>query len=166
MKTRYLLIMLLAALSTTLYASEKKTKESVRQTTSLKGVWQMCFYVSETPDTPGEPKPGNTFKVLSEDGYITNFTVIPNKGAIITGYGTYKQVSDSVYHENIERSIHLPMLNNQINALQFELCEGGKFLRLKFYIEKDEYGNTVDTWYHETWKRVEMPDKYPDNLVR
>lgn len=164
MKTRNLLIIILAMLLVVPGVMAKKNKKNFKAA-NLKGVWQMCFYVSESPDIPGELRPGNTFKVLSEDGYITNFTVIPNKGAVITGHGTYEQVSDSIYHENIVRSIHLPMLNDQVNALQFDISDD-KLLWLKFYIEKDEYGNTVDTWYHEVWKRVEMPDKYPENLVR
>ena len=29
---------------------------------NLKGIWQMCFYVSGTPQVPGELKPSNSFK--------------------------------------------------------------------------------------------------------
>ena len=32
---------------------------------NLKGIWQMCFYVSGTPQVPGELKPSNSFKILS-----------------------------------------------------------------------------------------------------
>ena len=61
---------------------------------NLKGIWQLCHYVSESPDAPGVLKPSNTFKVLSDDGRIVN-------------------------------------------------C-----------------------WYKETWKRIEMPDKFPEDIVR
>ena len=57
------------------------------------------FLCIRVPDIPGELKPGNTFKVLTDDGHITNFTVIPNKGAIITGEGLYEQTSDNTYVE-------------------------------------------------------------------
>ena len=30
---------------------------------NLKGIWQMCFYVSGTPQVPGELKPSNSFKI-------------------------------------------------------------------------------------------------------
>ena len=164
MKKLRLIIILTTMLSmvTCLMAQEKSENF---KSANLEGVWQMCFYVSESPDIPGELKPGNTFKVLTQDGHITNFTVIPNKGAIITGYGTYKQIAENQYDECIECSIHLPMLNGQINHLQFEI-KGDRLLKLKFFIEKDEDGNLVNTWYHETWAKVIMPEKYPENLAR
>jgi len=164
MKTRYLFTLIAAMLLMVPGVMAQKSKNKF-QKANLNGIWQMCCYISESPDAPGELKPSNTFKILTNDGQITNFTVIPTKGAVITGVGTYEQVSDGVYNENIKRSIHLPMLNNQVNTLYFELQED-KYLRLKFYIEKDENGNILDAWYHETWQRVEMPDKYPENLVR
>lgn len=165
MKKHYFLVLLAAMLLIVPgVMAQKKNKKDFKEA-NLKGIWQMCSYVSSTPDTPGELKPSYTFKILSDDGRITNFTVIPNKGAIITGYGTYKQESDSIYTESIERNIHLPMLNNQVNKLYFEI-EDNTLLHLKFYIEKDENGNTLDSWFYETWKRVEMPAVYPDGLVR
>lgn len=164
MKARYLftfITMMLFVVTSGMAQKKKKNFEPA----NLQGVWQMCFYVSESPDAPSQLKPGNTFKVLTPGGFITNFTIIPNQGAIITGYGKYEQVSDNLYHESIERSIHLPVLNSQVNQLQFEIKDD-KVLHLKFYIEKDQFGNTVDTWYNETWTRVEMPDSYPVDLVR
>ena len=164
MKQHYSFIILAAMLLGVINVMAQETDSSFKPA-NLKGIWQMCFYVSESPDIPGELKPGNTFKVLTDDGHITNFTVIPNNGAIITGEGLYEQTSDNTYVENISRSIHLPMLNGKPNTLTFEIQEN-RLLKLKFYIEKDEYGNTVDTWYHEIWMRVNMPPKYPKDLVR
>ena len=164
MKQHYSFIILAAMLLGVINVMAQETDSSFKPA-NLKGIWQMCFYVSESPDIPGELKPGNTFKVLTDDGHITNFTVIPNKGAIITGECLYEQTSDNTYVENISRSIHLPMLNGKPNTLTFEIQEN-RLLKLKFYIEKDEYGNTVDTWYHEIWMRVNMPPKYPKDLVR
>ena len=51
----------------------------------LEGIWQLCHYVSENPEIPGTLKPSNTFKVLSDDGRIVNFTIRPGADAIITG---------------------------------------------------------------------------------
>lgn len=70
---------------------------------NLKGIWQLCHYVSESPDAPGVLKPSNTFKVLSDDGRIVNFTIRPGADAIITGYGSYEQLSDHTYAESIEK---------------------------------------------------------------
>ena len=131
----------------------------------LKGIWQLCHYVSEVPDVPGILKPSNTFKVLGDDGRIANFTLLPGKDAIITGYGTYVQLTDSTYKESIEKNIHLPMLDNKDNVLYFELGEGG-LMHLKYYITKDLDGNELNTWYYETWKRVTMPAKFPKDIVR
>ena len=100
----------------------------------LNGIWQLCHYVSESPNIPGELKPSNTFKVLSNDGRIVNFTVIPGSDAIITGYGTWKQLTDDSYKESIEKNIHLPMLDNKDNILQFEIKED--YLYLKFFIKR------------------------------
>ena len=75
-------------------------------------------------EIPGTLKPSNTFKVLSDDGRIVNFTIRPGADAIITGYDTYRQISGTAYKESIERNIHLPMLDNKDNILEFEMGEG------------------------------------------
>ena len=107
----------------------------------LKGIWQMCFYVSGVPNTPGELKPSNSFKILSDDGKFTNMTVIPNHGAII------------------------PQLVGSDNILEFEM-KGGDVMVLKFFVKTDKDGNDINSWYYETWKRVKMPAAYPKDLVR
>lgn len=132
---------------------------------NLEGIWQLCHYVSESADVPGMLKPSNTFKVLGKDGRIVNFTLIPGSDAIITGYGTYEQLTDNSYKESIEKNIHLPMLDNQDNVLQFEM-ESDEYMHLKYFISKDLNGNELNCWYHETWKRVVMPDKFPEDIVR
>lgn len=131
----------------------------------LEGIWQLCHYVSENPDIPGVLRASNTFKVLSDDGRIVNFTVRPGSDAIITGYGTYQQITDNSYKESIERSIHLPMLDNKDNVLEFEMSDGGDVMHLKYFIERDLNGNELNSWFHETWKRVRMPDKFPEDIV-
>ena len=44
---------------------------------NLKGIWQMCFYVSGTPQVPGELKPSNSFKILSYPFGVATLTFIP-----------------------------------------------------------------------------------------
>ena len=132
----------------------------------LQGIWQMCFYVSSSPDVPGELKPSNSFKVLTADGKFVNMTVIPNRGAIIIGSGTYKVSSDDKYVEHVEKSLDLPQLNGTDNVLYFSLKESDSVMILKYYMEKDVDGNVIDTWVYETWKRVSMPPTYPKDLVR
>lgn len=131
----------------------------------LKGIWQLCHYVSEEQGIPGMLKPSNTFKVLTADGHIVNFTLIPGKDAIVTGYGMYEQLTDNTYRESIEKNIHLPMLDNKDNILEFEI-ENGEIMYLKYFIAKDLNGNELNTWYHETWKRLSMPSKFPEGIVR
>lgn len=140
-------------------------KKAKFQPANLKGIWQLCHYVSELPDVPGVLRPSNTFKVLSDDGRIVNFTIIPGSSAIITGYGTYKQLTKNTYKESIEKNIHLPMLDNKDNILEFEIVDG-KLLHLKYYIAKDLNGNELNSWYHETWTRLDMPAKIPEDIVR
>lgn len=131
---------------------------------NLQGIWQLCHYVSELPDVPGSLRPSNTFKVLSADGHIVNFTVRTGTDAIITGYGTYEQLTDNTYRESIEKNIHLPMLDHKDNVLEFEIVDD--IMYLKYFISKDLNGNELNTWFHETWKRLEMPDKFPEDIVR
>lgn len=163
MRKLYFFTMLTAMLfAVTGAMAQKKAKF---QPANLKGIWQLCHYVSEVPDVPGILKPSNTFKVLSDDGRIVNFTIIPGQSAIITGYGTYKQVTVNSYKESIEKNIHLPMLDNKDNILEFEI-EDDELLHLKYFIAKDLNGNELNSWFHETWKRVEMPDVFPEDIVR
>ena len=163
MKKKYFITMLAAVLLAVTGAMAQK-KASFTPA-DLKGIWQLCHYVSEIPDVPGALKPSNTFKVLSDDGRIVNFTLIPGKDAIITGYGTYTQLTDNSYRESIEKNIHLPMLDNKDNILEFEMGEGG-LMHLKYFISKDLNGNELNCWYHETWKRVMMPAAVPEDIVR
>lgn len=150
-------VLLLIVTGTAIAQTKGKEKKP-----TLNGIWQMCFYASETENIPGVLKAGNTFKVLSDDGKITNFTITPNRNAVITGYGTYEQLSDSTYAENIERSIHLPVLNSKTNILHYEFIEG-EYMRIKFFIKEDEQGNLMNSWYYETWRKIDMPDKKMEN---
>lgn len=162
---RHLFFTMLAAMLLAVTGATAQEKANFKPA-DLKGIWQLCHYVSETPDVPGTLKPSNTFKVLSDDGRIVNFTIIPGSDAIITGYGSYKQLSDNTYKESIEKNIHLPMLDNKDNILEFELTEKGEYMHLKFFIARDLNGNELNSWYYETWKRVRMPAKFPEDIVR
>ena len=71
----------------------------------------------------------------------------------------------AAYKESIEKNIHLPMLDNKDNILEFEMGAGG-VMYLKYFIEKDLNGNELNTWFHETWKRVTMPPVFPEDIVR
>lgn len=163
MKRKYFITMLAAMLLAVTGAMAQQNTSF--KPANLKGIWQLCHYVSDTPGVPGILKPSNTFKVLSDDGRIVNFTLIPGKDAIITGYGTYVQLTDNSYKESIEKNIHLPMLDNKDNVLEFELSNDG-LMRLKYFISKDLNGNELNSWFHETWKRVVMPPKFPEDIVR
>ncbi len=138
---------------------------SVFTPTNLNGIWQMCFYMSGNPEVPGELKPSNSFKILSDDGKFTNLTVIPNQGAIIIGSGTYWQSAINAYTEHVEKNLHLPQLVGVDNVLEFEMKDDDVMV-LKFFVKTDNDGNEINSWYYETWKRVIMPAAYPENLVR
>lgn len=161
MKRQYLFISVMAlfAIFATECWGQKKGKAD------LEGIWQLCFYVSEAKDAPASLRAGNTFKILSKDGHITNFTVIPGRGAIITGDGTYK-VKKNILRESVKKNIHLPMLEGLDNDLQFTLSEDGDVMSVKFFVKEDAQGHVIDAWHYETWRRVEMPAEYPQDLVR
>ena len=63
MKKKYFITMLAAVLLAVTGAAAQK-KASFKPA-DLKGIWQLCHYVSEIPDVPGALKPSNTFKVLA-----------------------------------------------------------------------------------------------------
>lgn len=160
---RHLLFVLAAMVL--LAGSGKAKAQNAKETAGLSGIWQMCFYVSSEPDMPGELKPSNSFKILSDDGRFTNMTVVPNKGAIIIGSGTYKQTADNAFTEHVERNLHLPQLIGQDNVLEFEM-KGGEVMLVKFFVKTDAEGHELNSWYYETWKKVKMPVSYPKDLVR
>lgn len=132
---------------------------------ALNGIWQMCFYVSGDPSIPGELKPSNSFKMLTDDGKFINMTVVPNHGAIIIGSGTYKQTAVNAFTEHVEKNLHLPQLVGKDNVLEYEM-RGGDVMLVKFFVKKDAEGNDIDSWYYETWKKVKMPAVLPKDLVR
>ena len=158
MKRRFLLI----AMAMFLLTGFSRT---TAQTSELKGIWQMCFYVSGDPSIPGELKPSNSFKILTDDGKFINMTVIPNKGAIIIGSGTYWQSAPNAFTEHVEKNLHLPQLVGVDNVLEYEM-KGGDVMMVKFFVKKDPEGNEINSWYYETWKKVKMPASYPKDLVR
>ena len=157
MKSRSLLFAMVLAVAGTFQVAAQSVQEKVPFT--LSGIWQMCFYRSSQPGIPGELKTGNTLKILS------NVVMMPT-GAIVIGYGTYTIDSDSTYTENVEKNIHLPQLNNQKNVLHYTLKDQNKVMVLKYFLKDDIDGNRIDSWCYETWKRVDMPSKYPENIVR
>lgn len=164
MKRQYLFLMVMAFLligTSRVMGQEKSAFAPV----DLKGIWQMCFYVSGNPQIPGELKPSNSFKILSDDGKFTNMTVIPNHGAIVIGSGTYAQTAANAYTEHVEKNLHLPQLVGVDNVLEFDM-KGGDVMVLKFFVKTDVDGNEINSWYYETWKRVKMPPSYPKDLVR
>ena len=117
---RNLFSALVAALLLTT-AGTLKAQEAQYTPAPLEGIWQLCHYVAESADEEGTLRPSYTFKVLTDDHRITNFTVIPGKAAIITGYGSWQQLTDDCYRESIEKNIHLPMLDNQNNDITFRI---------------------------------------------
>ena len=76
------------------------------------------------------------------------------------------KVKNNVLRESVKKNIHLPMLEGQDNDLQFTLSENGNIMSVKFFVKEDTQGNIIDAWYYETWRRVEMPAEYPQDLVR
>lgn len=165
MKKNLFLSMLAAMLLTVSGAMAQIIVAPNVKAANLVGIWQLCHYVSEKPNVPGELKPSNTFKVLSDDGRITNFTVIPGSSAIITGVGTWIQNTDNCFRESMEKNIHLPMLDNKDNVLEFEMPDSD-YMHVKFFIKKDLNGNELNSWFYETWKRVKMPNEFPQDIVR
>ncbi|WP_300725566.1 DUF4488 domain-containing protein [uncultured Bacteroides sp.] len=143
------------------WAQDAKEKDP----NSLNGIWQMCFYRSASPDIPGELKTSNSLKILADDGNYYNLVMMP-QGAIIIGYGTYSVPEKGVLAEKVEKNIHLPQLNGQRNDLHFELREGGDLMYVKYFLKNDIHGNEINSWNYEIWKRVEMPDSYPENIIR
>lgn len=155
---------LFLALSLLVVSGSALAQSAEKVPISLNGVWQMCFYRSNSPDVAGELKTSNSLKILSDDGRFTNLVMMPH-GAIIIGEGTYEMNSEKSYTEIVERNLHLPQLNGKKNVMEFEMKDDG-IMVVKYFLKEDINGNRIDSWCYETWKRVSMPEKYPENIIR
>ena len=155
---------LFLALSLLVVSGSALAQSAEKVPISLNGVWQMCFYRSNSPDVAGELKTSNSLKILSDDGRFTNLVMMPH-GAIIIGEGTYEMTSEKSYTEIVERNLHLPQLNGKKNVMEFEMKDDG-IMGVKYFLKEDINGNRIDSWCYETWKRVSMPEKYPENIIR
>lgn len=155
---------LFLALSLLVVSGSALAQSAEKVPVSLNGVWQMCFYRSNSPDVAGELKTSNSLKILSDDGRFTNLVMMPH-GAIIIGEGTYEMTSEKTYTEIVERNLHLPQLNGKKNVMEFEIKDDG-IMVVKYFLKEDINGNRIDSWCYETWKRVSMPEKYPENIIR
>lgn len=155
---------LFLALSLLVVSGSALAQSAEKVPISLNGVWQMCFYRSNSPDVAGELKTSNSLKILSDDGHFTNLVMMPH-GAIIIGEGTYEMTSEKSYTEIVERNLHLPQLNGKKNVMEFEMKDDG-IMVVKYFLKEDINGNRIDSWCYETWKRVSMPEKYPENIIR
>ena len=155
---------LFLALSLLVVSGSALAQSAEKVPISLNGVWQMCFYRSNSPDVAGELKTSNSLKILSDDGRFTNLVMMPH-GAIIIGEGTYEMTSEKSYSEIVERNLHLPQLNGKKNVMEFEMKDDG-IMVVKYFLKEDINGNRIDSWCYETWKRVSMPEKYPENIIR
>ena len=155
---------MLAAMMLAATGAQAQTTGSFKPA-NLQGIWQLCHYVSENVNSAGSLRPSYTFKILSEGGSFNNFTVIPGSSAIITGSGNWEQLTDDSYKEITLKNIHLPQLDKSDLVLYFDI-EDDELLHLRYYIKEDASGNIIEAWYHETWKRVIMPDKFPEDITR
>ncbi len=163
------LLMTLAAfmmVASTMWTTAQNIGFPKNDANPLVGIWQMCFYVSETPNSKGDLRSGHSFKILTNEGQMINLVNRPPHESIILGFGTWEVVSDSAFVEHITKTLDNPVLNNSDNLIEYSLSEDGNLLSLKFYIEKDEKGNVIDCWFHETWRRVVMPEDCPPDLIR
>ena len=98
----------------------------------------------------------STFKHIASDKTFMNFMVLP-QNSMITAKGTIDVVSDSVFIENIDKSIN-SSFNGKSNELQYQL-EEENLLYVKFFVEKSSIGQNLNQWYEEVWLRVEMPEE-------
>lgn len=96
----------------------------------------------------------STFKLIASDKTFINFTVMP-QNSLITAKGTIDFVSDSIFVENIDKSMN-SSFNGKSNELQYQL-EEENLLYVKFFVEKSSTGQNLNQWYEEVWMRVEMP---------
>lgn len=166
MKRLFMTIAALVVAATSMWTSAQHIGFPKDDANPLVGIWQMCFYVSETPESKGELRSGHSFKILTKEGQMINLVNRPTQESIILGFGTWEVVSERAFVEHITKTLDNPVLNNSDNVLEYSLSEDGNTLSLKFYIEKDVNGNVIDCWFHETWRRVVMPEVCPPDLIR
>ena len=59
-----------------------------------------------------------------------------------------------------------PVSIGPVSYTHLDVYKRQDYLHLKYFIKNDLNGNELNTWYYETWKRVEMPAKFPEDIVR
>ena len=68
--------------------------------------------------------------------------------------------------------LHPKAQNVEVKCFDFDTQEfldeikDNDYLHLNYFIKNDLNGNELNTWYYETWKREEMPAKFPEDIVR
>ena len=146
-------------------ASKNKLESSSnRESSSLAGIWQICHKVPSQTSVSAQIYKGKTLKILSEDGKFTNVYFDDKRGgAIITGYGTYRQTSDNMYIESIVNSVNTSINNDEIEFL-FKIVDN-KSLHTRFFVKKDGRGNPLNRWFEESYVKV-IPVNYDSFLTK
>lgn len=144
----FILLVSCFLLANTVFAHEAAKEE----TDQFKGIWQYCPSFRKAADGSLEGIPGNIFKIFTADGEMTTFQFHPQKGeALITGLGTYEVTSDTTYVECIDKSSN-PTVVGKKNLMKFHF--DGKFMYIRFYLEKWADGSPCESWQEEVWMRV------------
>ena len=87
------------------------------------------------------------------------FSVTPDNNAPFS-FSNIKVRNKDLYNQTV-----IYMDENTRVVLEFDM-KGGEVMVVKFFVQKDNDGNEINSWYYETWKKVKMPNAYPKDLVR
>lgn len=125
----------------------------------LVGIWEHKGERSSDAYQMGLRKaPPGKYKIINSDGTFINFNVyLPS--SVVSLYGTWKTIADTILIESIERSIN-PSLTGKNNKLIYKIKDK-KFLYLKWFLEKNMANKKDDIWIEELWQRVEFPVNNP-----
>lgn len=151
-KVKAIMLIILISLCGRVFAQDKDESQS-----SLQGLWVLMGMRVKGEVTP--QRNHSAFKLISPDNTFMNFMVMPQQ-SVITAKGTVDVVSDSVFVENVEKSVN-STLNGKTTELAYEV-KNKRLLYVKFFIEKSSLGQDINQWYEEVWKLVEMPEQPQD----
>lgn len=87
---------------------------NAQQTTTLEGLWTLAGERIDGVNVPGVPN--RSFKMIAKDKTFTNFS-ITHQRSFISVTGTVEILSDSVYIENVGKSMNSTLDGKAINCV-------------------------------------------------
>lgn len=135
--------------------STRTSKKCTKECHPLIDMWQYCQPIGDEENITLTHRP--IYKIINTDNsyFVSAGSMVPVKGtelqevkAILTQYGKYEIVSDSMYKENIEKHVNKSLVNTT-SIMRYKFTD-----EAKEYMEVDFVNTQTGISVHEIWRRV------------